>query len=129
MAKQQPTTKKRKYPTVPVGCVYIHASFNNTLVTLTDPNGNVLSFSSAGKHFKGSRKSMPFSAQVAAEDLLVELEKFNMKELTIYINGPGRGRESGAKPFVNAPGIKVVKIIDTTTYAFNGCRPRKQRKG
>ena len=126
-----PTPKKGKKKTkknVQTGIVYIQSTFNNTIITITDVSGNVLSWSSAGaRGFKGSRKSTPFAAQLAAEDAAKKAMEHGMRNVTVYVNGPGSGRESALRA-LNAAGFKINLIRDVTPVPHNGCRPRKRRR-
>jgi small subunit ribosomal protein S11 len=121
--------KKRKVKrNVPVGVAHIQASFNNTIITITDVNGEVVSWSTSGaKGFKGSRKSTPFAAQVAAEDAARKAMDAGMRTVAILVNGPGSGRESAVRAIANA-GMKVSMIKDVTPIAHNGCRAPKRRR-
>jgi small subunit ribosomal protein S11 len=121
--------RKRVKRTVSDGIVYVNASFNNTLITITDRQGNTLAWSTAGNAgFKGSRKSTPFAAQVAAEKAgTVARDEFGVKVLIAYIKGPGPGRESALRALV-ALGFKIVEITDVTGLPHNGCRPAKERR-
>jgi small subunit ribosomal protein S11 len=110
------------------GMAYIHASFNNTIVTVTDRQGNVVAWAtSGGSGFRGSRKSTPFAAQVAAERVADVILGFGVKNLDVFIKGPGPGRESAVRAFY-AKGIRVNSITDVTPLAHNGCRPPKRRR-
>lgn len=110
------------------GMAYIHASFNNTIVTVADPQGNVVAWkTSGGSGFRGSRKSTPFAAQVAGEWVADRVLEFGMKSLDVFIKGPGPGRESAVRAFY-AKGIRVNSITDVTPLAHNGCRPPKRRR-
>ena len=122
-------TKKRKVRrNVPNGVVHVQASFNNTIITITDVNGEVISWSSSGsKGFKGSRKSTPFAAQVAGEDAAKKAYDLGMRACAVLVNGPGSGRESAVRA-VAAAGIKVTMIKDITPVPHNGCRPPKRRR-
>lgn len=122
-------TKKRKIRrNVGRGFAYINASFNNTLVTITDTNGDVLCWATAGTvGFKGSRKSTPFAAQKAAETCSERASKFGVKELEVRVKGPGSGRES-AITGLQSNGVQVRSIEDITPLPHNGCRPRKRRR-
>ncbi|MBI4366332.1 MAG: 30S ribosomal protein S11 [Deltaproteobacteria bacterium] len=126
-AVPKPVRKKhRKH--VPSGIIHVLATFNNTLVTVTDPQGNVLCWSSAGaKGFKGSRKSTPFAAQVAAEEAARRARDCGMKQAMIFVKGPGAGRESALRAIAHA-GIKATLIQDGTPIPHNGCRPPKRRR-
>ena len=122
-------TKKRKARrNVSVGIAHIKATFNNTIVTITDTNGDTLTFASAGTvGFKGSRKSTPFAAQRAAEICAERAQKFGMKEIEVKVKGPGSGRES-AITALQAAGLSVKAIEDVTPLPHNGCRPPKRRR-
>jgi small subunit ribosomal protein S11 len=122
-------SRKRSKRSVPEGIAHIHASFNNTIITFTDKQGDKLCESSAGKMgFKGSRKSTPFAAQVAAEDAGKRArDDFGMKVVTVLVKGPGPGRESSVRAFI-ALGYKILEIIDVTGIPHNGCRPPKKRR-
>jgi len=113
---------------VPAGIVHIQATFNNTIVTITDPAGNTVAWSSAGvKGFKGSRKSTPFAAQLVAEDATRKAMDHGMKTAGIFVKGPGAGRESALRAIQNA-GLKITMIKDVTPIPHNGCRPPKRRR-
>lgn len=129
VAKAPSKVSKKRKRTVSDGRVYIQASFNNTIVTITDRSGNVLRQSSAGAcGFRGSRKSTPYAAQVAAEKVgQVAKDEFNMKTVAVYVKGPGPGRESTIRMFITL-GFKIVQIADVTKVPFNGCRSRKKRR-
>lgn len=119
---------KRVKKNVPHGVVHIQSTFNNTIVTVTDPAGNTVSWSSAGvKGFKGSRKSTPFAAQVAAEKLSRVIDEFGTQTLDVFVKGPGPGRESAVRS-LNAAGFKITNITDVTPIPHNGCRPPKKRR-
>lgn len=121
--------RKRAKKVVPEGCVCIHASFNNTIITITDPAGNVLCWAtSGGSGFRGSRKSTPFAAQVAAEKAgSVAMNEFHVKAVVVKVTGPGPGRESSIRALIGL-GLKIMKIQEGTGSAHNGCRPRKKRR-
>lgn len=120
--------KKKVRKNVSEGFVYIQASFNNTLVTITDRQGNVISWSSAGaRGFKGSKKSTPFAAQIAAEDAARKAAEHGLRMVEVFVKGPGSGRETALKALGNA-GIRVSRIQDTTPIPHNGCRPPKKRR-
>jgi small subunit ribosomal protein S11 len=132
MATQQASGKKktvkRVKKNVPHGVVHIQSTFNNTVVTVTDPAGNTVSWSSAGvKGFKGSRKSTPFAAQLVAEDAARKAMEHGMRTAGVVIKGPGAGRESALRAVQNA-GLKVTMITDVTPIPHNGCRPPKRRR-
>ena len=119
---------KKVKKNIPIGLAYIQASFNNTIVTITDPQGNVVCWSSSGaKGFRGSRKSTPFAAQVAAQDVAQKAMDAGMHTIGILINGPGGGREAAIRALQGA-GFKVNMIRDITPIPHNGCRPPKKRR-
>jgi small subunit ribosomal protein S11 len=121
-------TRKRVKKEVADGIVHVHASFNNTIITITDRKGNALSWAtSGGSGFRGSRKSTPFAAQVAAEKAGTVALEFGMKNLDVHIKGPGPGRESAVRSLNNL-GFKITNIIDVTPIPHNGCRPPKKRR-
>lgn len=121
-------TKKRVKKEVADGVAHIHASFNNTIVTITDRKGNALSWATAGgSGFRGSRKSTPFAAQVAAEKAGTVALEYGMTNLDVMVNGPGPGRESAVRSLSNL-GFKINNIIDVTPIPHNGCRPPKKRR-
>ena len=129
MARKSVTKGKQKEKkNLPIGVVHIHASFNNTIVTFTDPKGNAISWASAGNvNFKGSRKGTPFAAQVAADKAARLAAEHGVKQVSIQINGPGSGRETAMRA-VAASGMEVTTITDVTTLPHNGCRPPKRRR-
>ena len=121
-------TKKRDRKNVVAGIAHINSTFNNTLVTITDQNGNAIAWSSCGvKGFKGARKSTPYAAQVAAEDAARKAMEHGMKSVDIVVMGPGSGRESAIRSFTVA-GLVVTSIKDVTPLPHNGCRARKRRR-
>jgi len=121
-------TKKRDRKNVVAGVAHINSTFNNTLVTITDQNGNTIAWSSCGvKGFKGARKSTPYAAQVAAEDAARKAIEHGMKSVDIVVMGPGSGRESAIRSFTVA-GLAVTSIKDVTPLPHNGCRARKRRR-
>jgi small subunit ribosomal protein S11 len=121
-------TRKRVKKNVSDAVAHVHASFNNTIVVITDRQGNALSWSTAGAcGFKGSRKSTPFAAQVAAERAATAAAEHGVKNLEVRIKGPGPGRESAVRS-LNAAGFKVTNITDVTPIPHNGCRPSKRRR-
>jgi small subunit ribosomal protein S11 len=127
MAKPTRTKKKVK-KSVSDGVAHIHASFNNTIVTITDRQGNTLSWAtSGGSGFRGSRKSTPFAAQVAAEKAGDKAKEYGVKNLDVNVKGPGPGRESAVRA-LNASGFKITSIQDVTPIPHNGCRPPKKRR-
>ena len=120
--------KKKSKKNVQTGIVYIQSTFNNTIITITDVSGNVLSWSSAGaRGFKGSRKSTPFAAQVAAGDAAAKAMEHGLKNVSVMVKGPGAGRESALRA-IAAAGLKVSIIRDITPIPHNGCRPPKKRR-
>lgn len=127
IAPSKPKPKKVR-KSVQSGLAHITASFNNTIVTITDVSGNVIAWSSAGvKGFKGSRKSTPFAAQLAAEDAAHKAMEHGMKSINVFIRGPGSGRESALRALA-ATGLKINLIRDLTPIPHNGCRPPKRRR-
>ncbi len=128
MAKPKTNARKKVKKTVVDGIAHVHASFNNTIITLSDRQGNVLSWAtSGGAGFRGSRKSTPFAAQVAAEAAGRTALEFGLKNLEVRVKGPGPGRESSVRA-LNALGYKITSIIDVTPIPHNGCRPPKKRR-
>jgi small subunit ribosomal protein S11 len=121
-------TKKRVKKSVSEGIAHIHASFNNTIITISDRQGNVLSWAtSGGAGFKGSRKSTPFAAQVASDKAGRAAQEFGLKSLEVKVNGPGPGRDSAVRA-LHAIGYEISNIIDVTPIPHNGCRPAKRRR-
>ncbi|GBE14367.1 MAG TPA: 30S ribosomal protein S11 [Proteobacteria bacterium] len=119
---------KRVKKNVPVGVAHIQATFNNTIITITDPVGNTLAWSTAGsKGFKGSRKSTPFAAQLAAEDAAKKAMEHGVRKVDVLVKGPGSGRESALRS-LQAAGLEVKLIRDVTPIPHNGCRPPKRRR-
>ena len=128
MAKANVRIKKKVKKNVVEGIAHVHASFNNTIITITDRQGNALSWAtSGGAGFKGSRKSTPFAAQVAAENAGKAVQEFGVKNIEVRIKGPGPGRESSVRA-LNAVGLKITSIQDVTPVPHNGCRPPKKRR-
>ncbi len=128
MAKPVTKTRKRVKKNVVDGVAHIHASFNNTIITITDRQGNALAWAtSGGSGFRGSRKSTPFAAQVAAERVGNAVKDFGVKNLEVNVKGPGPGRESAVRA-LNAAGFKITNIMDVTPIPHNGCRPPKKRR-
>ena len=120
--------KKKAKRVVVDGLAHIHASFNNTIITITDRQGNALSWAtSGGSGFRGSRKSTPFAAQVAAERASNVAVEFGMKSVDVFVRGPGPGRESAVRA-INSAGLKINSIADVTPIPDNGCRPPKRRR-
>ena len=123
-----PRVKKRVKKNVVDGVAHIHASFNNTIVTITDRQGNTLAWAtSGGSGFRGSRKSTPFAAQVAAENAASVVKEMGMKNMDVCVRGPGPGRESAIRA-LNAKGFNITSITDVTPIPHNGCRPPKRRR-
>ncbi len=128
MVTQRSASRKKTKKQVVEGVVHIHASFNNTIVTITDRQGNALSWATAGgSGFRGSRKSTPFAAQVASERAATAAQEFGLKSVDVMVKGPGPGRESAVRA-LNAVGLKVTNITDVTPIPHNGCRPPKKRR-
>ena len=128
MAKTSTRVRKKVKKNVAEGLAHVHASFNNTIVTITDRQGNALAWStSGGNGFKGSRKSTPFAAQIAAESAGKAAQECGVKNLEVRIKGPGPGRESAVRA-LNAAGFKITSISDITPVPHNGCRPPKKRR-
>lgn len=123
------TAKKKKAKrNVPVGIAHIHATFNNTIVTITDPTGQVIAWASPGSNgFKGSRKSTPFAAQVAGETAARKAREVGMRSVNVLVRGPGAGRESALRALYTS-GLTISSIRDITPVPHNGCRPRKNRR-
>lgn len=120
--------KKRVKKNVPVGVVHIRSTFNNTVITVSDPAGNTIAWSSAGtRGFKGSRKSTPFAAQLAAEDAVRKAMDHGLRSASVLVKGPGAGRESALRALTRT-GVKVTSIRDITPIPHNGCRPPKRRR-
>ena len=120
--------KKKVKKNVQSGVAHVQSTFNNTIITITDPGGGTLCWSTAGgQGFKGSRKSTPFAAQVAAEECAKKAMEHGVRQLTIYVKGPGAGRESAVRA-LQAAGIKISMIKDVTPVPHNGCRPPKRRR-
>jgi small subunit ribosomal protein S11 len=121
--------KKKAKKSIAKGVVYIAASFNNTVITVTDEMGNVIAWSSSGTlKFKGSKKSTPFAAQQAVDDALTKAKEHGLKEVGIKVQGPGSGRETAVKTVGSTEGIRVSFIKDVTPLPHNGCRPPKRRR-
>ncbi len=120
--------RKRDRKNIPRGRAYVQATFNNTIVTLTDPNGNVIAWSSAGANgFKGSRKSTPFAAQVTSEAAARRAQEHGLRQVDVFVKGPGSGREMAIRS-LQTSGVQVISITDTTPIPHNGCRPPKRRR-
>ncbi|MCK5499555.1 MAG: 30S ribosomal protein S11 [Gammaproteobacteria bacterium] len=128
MANPSSKSRKKVKRTVVDGLAHIHASFNNTIITITDRQGNTLSWATAGgSGFRGSRKSTPFAAQIASQKAGESALEFGMKSLEVFIKGPGPGRESAVRA-LNSVGFKITNITDVTPVPHNGCRPPKKRR-
>jgi small subunit ribosomal protein S11 len=128
MAKASTRVRKKVKKNIAEGIAHVHASFNNTIITITDRQGNALSWATSGSNgFKGSRKSTPFAAQVAAEQAGRLAQESGVKNIEVRIKGPGPGRESAVRA-LNALGLKIVSIADVTPVPHNGCRPPKRRR-
>jgi small subunit ribosomal protein S11 len=126
--KQTKTRRKREVKNVQSGVTHVHASFNNTIVTISDPHGNVLSWASAGNlGFKGSKKSTPFAAQMAAESAARKAMEHGLKSTEVFVKGPGAGREAAIRS-LQAAGLEITMIKDVTPIPHNGCRPPKRRR-
>ena len=128
MAKSKATSKKRNVRIDALGQLHIHSSFNNIIVSLANSEGQVISWSSAGKMgFRGSKKNTPYAAQMAAEDCSKVALEAGLKKVKVYVKGPGNGRESAIRSIHNS-GVEVTEIIDVTPMPHNGCRPPKRRR-
>ncbi|BBM55337.1 MULTISPECIES: 30S ribosomal protein S11 [Leptotrichia] len=128
MAKRPATSKKKKLKNIPNGIAYIHSTFNNTVVTITDAEGKVVIWKSGGTSgFKGTKKGTPFAAQIAAEQAAQVAIENGMKQIEIKIKGPGSGREASIRS-IQATGLEVTRIVDITPVPHNGARPPKKRR-
>jgi small subunit ribosomal protein S11 len=128
MPPRKDKSKKKVKKNVPVGVAHIQTTFNNTIITITDPQGNVLSWSSAGtRGFKGSKKSTPFAAQMASEDAAIKAMDHGVSIVSVCVSGPGGGRESAIRA-LQAAGLRITSIRDVTPVPHNGCRPPKRRR-
>ena len=128
VAKASSGRRRRAKRNVPIGVAHVYATFNNTMITITDVNGSVVCWASSGtKGFKGSRKSTPFAAQTAAEDATRKAMDCGMKSVAVLVRGPGAGRESAVRA-IAAAGLKINLIKDVTPIPHNGCRPPKRRR-
>ncbi len=132
MAKKQSGASSKRKKKIqlsdPKGMAFVKATFNNVIVTITDGNGNVLSWSSAGKEgFKGSRKNTPYAAQLSAETASKAAHEMGLRSVEVFVKGPGSGREAAVRAMANA-GLEVTQIIDRTPIPHNGCRPPKRRR-
>jgi len=127
-AGKKKSFKKKEKKNVPAGIVHVQASFNNTIITITDTDGNVISWGSAGKAgFKGSRKSTPFAAQMAAEASARDAIQMGLKRVEVWVKGPGAGREAAIRS-LQVAGLEISAIKDVTPIPHNGCRPPKRRR-
>ena len=128
MAKPKRRTARKERKNIETGVAYIQSTFNNTIVTITDPVGNVVAWSSSGAQgFKGSRKSTPFAAQMAAQDAAKKAMDHGMRSISVYVKGPGSGREAALRA-LQAAGFNISLIRDVTPVPHNGCRPPKRRR-
>ncbi len=128
MAERKRPVRRRERKVIPVGKAYIYSTFNNTVVTLTDPNGNAISWASAGvAGFKGSRKSTPFAAQMAAEMAVRKATEHGLRQVEVFVRGTGSGREAAIRSLQGA-GLVITSIRDVTPIPHNGCRPPKRRR-
>jgi small subunit ribosomal protein S11 len=127
-AAAAPRVRRRERKNITSGVAHVNATFNNTMITITDAQGNTIAWSSSGSlGFKGSRKSTPFAAQMAAEDAVKKAGEHGMRMLEVEVSGPGSGRESALRA-IQAAGFNVTSIRDVTPIPHNGCRPRKRRR-
>jgi len=120
-------TSRREKRNVPHGRAYVQSTFNNTIITFTDPSGNVVCWRSAGQDFRGSRKSTPYAAQIATEGASRAAMDMGMREVDVFVKGPGPGREAALRT-IQATGLRVRSITDVTPLPHNGCRPPKKRR-
>jgi small subunit ribosomal protein S11 len=128
MAKTEKSSKKRVVKVDAIGKAYVNASFNNIIITLANNNGQVISWSSAGKMgFKGSKKNTPYAAQMAGQDASKTAYDLGLRKVKVFVKGPGAGRESAIRT-IHASGIEVMEIMDITPLPHNGCRPPKRRR-
>ncbi|MFH1381909.1 MAG: 30S ribosomal protein S11 [Chloroflexota bacterium] len=126
--KKQPRTRKRERKAINTGKAYVQSTFNNTMVTLTDPQGNVLAWGSAGTAgFKGSRKGTPYAAQLAAHDAAKKAMEHGLRQVEVFVKGPGSGREAAIRA-LQGSGLFITSITDVTPIPHNGCRPPKRRR-
>ena len=129
MAKKTGSSKKRTVKVEPTGQAHIHASFNNIIISLTNNQGQVISWASSGKMgFRGSKKNTPYAAQMAAQDCAKVAYDLGLRKVKVFVKGPGSGRESAIRN-IHASGIEVMEIVDVTPLPHNGCRPAKRRRG
>ena len=128
MAKKTGSSKKRSVKIEPVGEAHIHASFNNIIISLTNSQGQVISWGSAGKMgFRGSKKNTPYAAQMAAQEASKTAYDLGLRKVKVFVKGPGSGRESAIRT-IHGAGIEVIEIVDVTPLPHNGCRPAKRRR-
>ena len=128
MARRSRRTKKKELKNIVKGVAHIKSTFNNTIITISDTNGNVLAWASAGTAgFKGSKKSTPFAAQLAADDVARKSMEHGLKQIEVYVKGPGSGREAAIRS-LQAAGLEISLIKDVTPIPHNGCRPPKRRR-
>ena len=128
MPKKRTKVRKRERKSIPVGRAYIQSTFNNTMVTLTDPQGNVIAWGSSGTAgFKGSRKATPYAAQLAAHDAARRAMEHGLRQIEVYVKGPGSGREAAIRS-LQSSGLYITGIRDVTPIPHNGCRPPKRRR-
>jgi small subunit ribosomal protein S11 len=128
MAKEAQRVRRRERKNISSGMAHVNSTFNNTMITITDAQGNTVAWSSAGAQgFKGSRKSTPFAAQMAAEDVAKKAQEHGVQTLDVEVRGPGSGRESALRA-LQAAGFTITAIRDVTSIPHNGCRPRKRRR-
>jgi small subunit ribosomal protein S11 len=126
--KKRAKSRRREKKSIPAGRAYIQSTFNNTIVTLTDPQGNVIAWGSSGSaRFKGSRKGTPYAAQLAARDAVRKGMEHGLRQVEVFVKGPGSGREAAIRS-LQASGLTVTSIRDVTPIPHNGCRPRKRRR-
>ncbi len=128
MAKKNVTVKKRVVKIEPIGQAHVHSTFNNVIITMANHNGEVISWSSAGKMgFRGSKKNTPYAAQMAAQDCAKVAYDLGLRKVKVYVKGPGSGRESAVRT-INQAGIDILEIVDVTPLPHNGCRPPGRRR-
>ena len=128
MPKKRGESKKRERKSIPMGRAYIQSTFNNTVVTLTDPQGSVIAWGSSGvSGFKGSRKGTPYAAQLAARDAAKKAMEHGLRQVEVFVKGPGSGREAAIRSLQSA-GLQITSIRDVTPIPHNGCRPPKRRR-
>lgn len=128
VSRRGPRGRRKERKSIPVGNVYIHSTFNNTIVTFTDPKGNVIAWGSAGTaEFKGCRKGTPYAAQIAAEHTARRAMEHGIRQVDVYVKGPGSGREAAIRS-LQVAGLTIASIRDVTPIPHNGCRPPKKRR-